>query len=86
MGSRLVRTMIVGSVSRKRRHGRSITFQMAEVIVPRALFQQILEAIASLRPQRRPDVVAGIGRAACWQEHCVLGCLAGPDVRSGGDH
>ena len=32
------------------RHGRSITFQMAEVMVPRALFQQILDAIAALRP------------------------------------
>jgi hypothetical protein len=32
------------------RHGRSITFQMAEVVVPRALFQQILAAIAALRP------------------------------------
>jgi hypothetical protein len=37
------------------RHGRAITFQMAEVMVPRALFQQILDAIAALRPdtQRR---------------------------------
>ncbi len=32
------------------RHGRSITFQMAEVMVPRDLFQTILDAIASLRP------------------------------------
>ena len=32
------------------RHGRSITFQMAEVMVPRALFQEILGAIAALRP------------------------------------
>jgi hypothetical protein len=31
------------------RHGRSITFQMAEVAVPRALFQQILRAISALR-------------------------------------
>ena len=33
------------------RHGRSIAFQMAEVMVPRALFQQILDAIAALRPE-----------------------------------
>ena len=33
------------------RHGRSITFQMAEVMVPRALFQHILAAIAELRPK-----------------------------------
>jgi hypothetical protein len=32
------------------RHGRSVTFQMAEVMVPRALFGQILDAIAALRP------------------------------------
>ena len=32
------------------RHGRSITFQMAEVMVPRSLFQQMLAAIAALRP------------------------------------
>ena len=31
------------------RHGRSIIFQMAEVMVPRALFQKILAAIAALR-------------------------------------
>ena len=30
-------------------HGRSITFQMAEVLVPRGLFRQILAAIATLR-------------------------------------
>ena len=32
------------------RHGRSITFQIAEVMLPRALVQQILDAIAALRP------------------------------------
>jgi len=32
------------------RHGRSIAFQMAEVMVPRALFQQVLAVIAALRP------------------------------------
>ena len=32
------------------RHGRSITFQMADVMVPRTLFQKILAAIAALRP------------------------------------
>lgn len=32
------------------RHGRSVIFQMAEVAVPRALFQDILSAIAALRP------------------------------------
>jgi hypothetical protein len=32
------------------RHGHPITIQMAEVMVPRALFQQILDAIAASRP------------------------------------
>ena len=32
------------------RHGRSIILQMAEVMVSRGLFQQILDAIAALRP------------------------------------
>ena len=32
------------------RNGRSITFQMAEVMVPRGMFQQILAAISALRP------------------------------------
>jgi hypothetical protein len=36
------------------RHGRSIAFQMAEVMVPRALFQEILAAIAALRPSPPP--------------------------------
>lgn len=36
------------------RHGRSITFQMAEVMVPRAPFRQILDAIAALRPLPLP--------------------------------
>jgi len=32
------------------RHGRAVTFQMAEVMVPRGPFQKILAAIAALRP------------------------------------
>jgi hypothetical protein len=32
------------------RYGRSFTFQMAEVMVPRTLVRQILDAIAALRP------------------------------------
>ena len=34
------------------RHGRYVTFRLAEVAVPRSLFQQILELINDLR--RRP--------------------------------
>jgi len=33
------------------RHGRSIIFQMAEVMVPRDLFRRILAAIDGLRPK-----------------------------------
>ena len=36
------------------RHGRSIAFQMAEVVVSRGLFQDILAAIAALRPLPLP--------------------------------
>jgi hypothetical protein len=32
------------------RHGRSITFQMAEVMISRRMFQQVLDAIGALRP------------------------------------
>jgi hypothetical protein len=32
------------------RHGRSITFQTAEIMVTRGLFEQILAAIVALRP------------------------------------
>ena len=32
------------------RHGRSEIFQMAEVMVPRGMFREILAAIAALRP------------------------------------
>ncbi len=36
------------------RHGRSITFQMAEVMVPRAAFAEILTRIARLRVPPAP--------------------------------
>src|SRR5680860_324560 len=36
------------------RHGRYVIFQMAEVAVPRELFQEILRLIAELRPQPPP--------------------------------
>jgi hypothetical protein len=32
------------------RHGRSVVFQMAEVMVSRGLFRRMLDAIAALRP------------------------------------
>jgi hypothetical protein len=35
-------------------HGRYIIFQMAEVAIPRQMFQEILRLIAELRPQPPP--------------------------------
>jgi hypothetical protein len=35
-------------------HGRYVAFQMAEVAIPRQMFQQILWLIAELRPQPPP--------------------------------
>ena len=32
------------------RHGRSMIFRMAEVMVPRGMFREILSAVAALRP------------------------------------
>ena len=36
------------------RHGRYITFQLAEVAIPRSLFANILRLIDGLRPQPAP--------------------------------
>ena len=35
-------------------HGRYVVFQMAEVAIPRQMFQEILRLIAELRPQPSP--------------------------------
>ena len=35
-------------------HGRYVTFQLAEVAVPRGLFEEILRLIAQLRPPPDP--------------------------------
>jgi hypothetical protein len=35
-------------------HGRYVLFQMAEVAIPRQMFQEILRLIAELRPQPPP--------------------------------
>ena len=35
-------------------HGRYVTFQMAEIAVPRELFEEILRLIAELRPHPPP--------------------------------
>ena len=36
------------------RYGRYVAFQMAEVAIPRQMFQEILRLIAELRPQPPP--------------------------------
>jgi hypothetical protein len=36
------------------RHGHYVIFQMAEVAIPRQMFQEILQLIAELRPQPPP--------------------------------
>jgi hypothetical protein len=35
-------------------HGRIVAFQMAEVAIPRQMFQEILQLIAELRPRPLP--------------------------------
>ena len=37
------------------RHGRYVTFQMAEVAIPRDLFADILRRIDRLRPRQTPS-------------------------------
>ncbi len=36
------------------RHGRSVTFQLAEIAIPRRLFAEILRLIDGLRPKPAP--------------------------------
>jgi hypothetical protein len=38
-------------------HGRYVVFQMAEVAIPRQMFQEVLRLIAELRPQPPPAPV-----------------------------
>ena len=54
------------------RHGRSITFQIAEVMVWRGLFQQILDAIAASRPYVADFSTAVLIRHACYGVSLVL--------------
>jgi hypothetical protein len=53
------------------RHGRPVVFRMAEVAVPRALFQEILNAIAALRPSSSAlmlRITVSAGRRVYWRE------------------
>ncbi len=49
-----LRDKLVKSGAKVVRHGLYITFQMAEVAVSRALFDQILRLISGLRPRPAP--------------------------------
>ena len=53
-------------------HGRYVVFQMAEVAIPRQMFQEILRLIAELRPQPPPAPASIVTRSrANQQEECV---------------
>ena len=53
-------------------HGRYVTFQLAEVAVPRRLFAAILSLIARLRPAARAGMSGGvIMRQAAIGEICA---------------
>src|SRR5262249_27955274 len=47
-------------------HGRYVAFQMAEVAIPRQMFQEILRLIAELRPQPPPALAQDV-RWSCVQ-------------------
>ncbi len=49
-----LREKLVKIGAKAARHGRCITFQMAEVAIPRTLFAEILRLIDGLRPAPLP--------------------------------
>ncbi len=58
------------------RHGRYITFQMAEVAIPRPLFAEILRLIDGLRPPPLPAMTAPppvASRSPDWTGICRAG-------------
>ena len=56
-------------------HGRYVAFQMAEIAIPRQIFQEILRLIAELRPQPPPAAVRD-GRATSDRICVVLDNLS----------
>jgi hypothetical protein len=50
----LLRSKMVKIGAKVVSHGRCVTFQLAEVAVPRALFRKILRRIDDLRPKPVP--------------------------------
>jgi DDE family transposase len=86
-----LRDRLVKIGAKTARRGRSITFQMAEVMLPRGPFQEILAAIAALRPApparcrdrrcgRPPRLPAGeVGlRAGLWRRSGVVPAIFAP--------
>jgi hypothetical protein len=63
------------------RHGRYVIFQMAEVAIPRQMFQEILRLIAELRPHPPPAPARGV-RWLCIQELQMGGVR--PNARENG--
>ena len=53
------------------RHGRYVIFQMAEVAVPKGLFQEILRLIDGLRPRPAPAQGLKGSDASSRREECV---------------
>ncbi len=49
-----LREMLIKIGAKVARHGRSVTFQLAEVAIPRALFAEILRQIDGLRSVSLP--------------------------------
>lgn len=78
-GSALRRTRLVGTGERDQRHvgreellnaevvshGRYVTFQMAEVAIPRQLFAEIMQRIAALRSPPMATATEHPGDCAC---------------------
>ena len=64
-----------------RQHGRYVIFQMAEVAIPRQMFQEILRLIAELRPHLPPAPARGV-RWLCIQELQMGGVR--PNARENG--
>jgi hypothetical protein len=65
-------------------HGRYVAFQMAEVAIPRQMFQEILRLIAELRRshhQRGREVFDGDALKGNRREECVR--MPGKTARSG---
>jgi hypothetical protein len=52
-------------------HARYVIFQIAEVAVPRELFQEILRLIDGLRPRPVPAEELGRSDASSRREECV---------------